>query len=53
MLIVVDLKVEKELDQKAMKECCGGRYSNDGLSYGGGATLMGKLEEWAYYKFWY
>jgi hypothetical protein len=54
MLKINDLSTEKELDLKAMKELRGGQYTKGGgVTYGSGKTLMGALEEWAYYKFWY
>jgi hypothetical protein len=53
MLKITDLSTAKELDLKAMKELRGGQYAKEGVTYGSGKTLMGALEEWAYYKFWY
>ena len=53
MLKIVDLSAEKDLDRKALRKFCGGQYARTGVTYGSGRTLMGALEEWAYYKFWY
>ncbi|MGB7932498.1 MAG: hypothetical protein WCH04_09810 [Gammaproteobacteria bacterium] len=54
MLKINDLGTEKELDQEAMKELRGGQYTKgDGVTVGSNKTLMGALEEWAYYRFWY